>query len=147
MLRNYRHLKLRTISDSIHIIHVIHISSYFIISYFTFIRHYIIFLNIYASVQLVYDYYIRLKCKNCHGINFAICQLMNCIEFTDFFLLFFSLTSGFVYLLFLNNVLALVAYVIAVAPIIWISKSYLDIHRIYKNYFMFCSEIYLFLLL
>ena len=47
-----------------------------------------------------------------------------------FFLL--SLTSRFLYLLFLNYVVVLVAYEIAVAPIVWVSRSYLDIYRNYE---------------
>ena len=50
---------------------------------------------------------------------FVICKLTYCIESTIFFYFFnFSLTSRFLYLLFLNNVVVLVAYVIAVAPIV-----------------------------
>ena len=63
---------------------------------------------------------------------FVICKLTYCIEFTKFVYLIFSfLTSRFLYLLFLNNAIVLVAYVIAVAPIVWVSSSYLDI---YSNY-------------
>ena len=52
------------------------------------------------------------------------CKLTYCIEFTKFDYFFLSLISGFLYLLFLNNVVVLVAYVIAVAPIVWVSRSY-----------------------
>ena len=63
---------------------------------------------------------------------FVICKLTYCIEFNKFvYLIFFSLTSRFLYLLFLNNVVVLVAYVIAVTPIVWVSRSYLDIYRNY----------------
>ena len=40
-----------------------------------------------------------------------------------FIYFFHSLTSRFLYLLLLSNVVVLVAYVIAVAPIVWISRS------------------------
>ena len=56
---------------------------------------------------------------------FVICKLTYCIELTQFVYLFFfhSLTSRFLYVLFPNNVVVLVAYVIAVAPIVWVSRS------------------------
>ena len=55
---------------------------------------------------------------------FVICKLTYCIEFTKFLHLFFhSLASRFLYLLFLNNVVVLVSYVITVAPIVWVSRS------------------------
>ena len=65
-------------------------------------------------------------------ILFPICKLTYCIEFTKFIkFIFLSLTSRFVYLLCLNNVVVLVAYVIAVTPIVWVSRRYLDIYRNY----------------
>ena len=77
-------------------------------------------------------------------ILFSICKLTYCLEFTKFLkFTFLSLTSRFLYLLFFNNVVVLVAYVIAVTPIVWVSRRYLDI---YKNYGItfFYSEINLF---
>ena len=63
-------------------------------------------------------------------IVFDICKLTYHIAFTIFFkFVFLSLTSRFLYLLFLNNVVVLVAYVIAVTPIVWVSRRYLDIYR------------------
>ena len=50
--------------------------------------------------------------------NRIVLNLLNL--FTHFF---HSLTSRFLYSLFLNNVVVLVAYVIAVAPIAWVSRS------------------------
>ena len=65
-------------------------------------------------------------------ILFAIYKLTYCIKFTNFFeFIFFSLTSR-LYLLFLNNVVVLVAYVLAVTPIVWVSRRYLDIYRNYE---------------
>ena len=88
-----------------------------------------------VNVQLVYDKYIRIKSRNCHVINFCYCNLVYCIEFTKFTKknhLLLSVISRFLYLLFLNNVVVLVAYVIVIVPIVWISKSiYLDIYIIY----------------
>ena len=43
---------------------------------------------------------------------------MYCIEFAEFVHFFLPLTSEFLYLLFLNHVVVLVAYVIAVTPIV-----------------------------
>ena len=55
---------------------------------------------------------------------FVICKLTYCIELTKLFIYFFhSLTSRFLYSLFLNSVVVLVAYVIAIAPIVWVSRS------------------------
>ena len=67
---------------------------------------------------------------------FVICKLTYCIGFTKsvYLIIFFYLTSRFLYLLFLNNVVFLVAYVIAAAPIVWVSRSYLDIYRNYKSH-------------
>ena len=66
-------------------------------------------------------------------ILFAICKLTYCFKFTKFLkFIFFSLTSRFLYLLFLNNVVVLVAYVIAVTPIVWVSRRYLDVYRNYE---------------
>ena len=67
-------------------------------------------------------------------LAFVICKLTYCIALNKFVYIFLSLTSRFLYLLFLNNVV-LVAYVIAVAPIVWVSRSYLVIILdIYRNY-------------
>ena len=130
----HRQLILRTIYDSIHINHVILISSHFYyylhlaLYYFTFI--FIIFVlmsNWYMIITFV------LNLGTATVFIFVICKLTYCIEFTKFvyFFFFLSLTSRFLYLLFLNNVVVLVAYVIAVAPIVWVSRSYLDIYRNY----------------
>ena len=54
---------------------------------------------------------------------FVICKLTYCIEFTNFVFIFLSLASRLLDLLFLTNVVVLVAYVIAVAPIVWASRS------------------------
>ena len=69
---------------------------------------------------------------------FVICKLPYCIEFTKFNYFFLSLTSRF--LVFLNNDFVLVAYVIAVANIVWGSKSYLDIYRNYEITFFFVAK-------
>ena len=46
------------------------------------------------------------------------------------------------YLLFLSNVVALVAYVIVIAPIVWVSRSYLDIYGNYDIiYFLFQNKL------
>ena len=66
-------------------------------------------------------------------IVFVICKLTYCIEFTNFLkFVFLSSTSRFLYLLFLNNVVVLVAYVIAVTHIVWVPRRYLDISRNYE---------------
>ena len=66
-------------------------------------------------------------------ILFAICKLTYCIEFSKFLkFIFLSLTSRFLYLLFMNNVVVLVAYAIAVTPIVCASRRYLDIYRNYE---------------
>ena len=81
-------------------------------------------------------------------ILFIICKLTYCIKFTKFLkFIFLSLTSRFLYSLFLNNVVVLVAYVIAVTPIVWVSRRYLDIYSNYEITPFFCSEINLFLFL
>ena len=80
-------------------------------------------------------------------IVFVICKSTYCIEFTNFFkFVFLSLTSRFLYLLFLNNVV-LVAYVIAVTPIVWVSSRYLDIYRNYEiTSFLFRNKLILILI-
>ena len=66
-------------------------------------------------------------------IVFVICKLTYRIAFTNFLkFVFLSLTSRFLYFLFLNNVVVLVAYVIAVTPIVWVTRRYLDIYRNYE---------------
>ena len=70
---------------------------------------------------------------------FIICKLTYCIEFTENN--FFSFFNQ--WLFFLNNLVVLAACVIAIASIIVglrVSRSYLDIYRIYLNhlfYFIF----------
>ena len=86
--------------------------------------------------MLMFNYVIKTFVTNLGTVTvlvFVICKLTFCIEFIKFVYLFFhSLTSRFLYLIFLNNVVVLVAYVIAVAPIVLVSRSYLDIYRNYE---------------
>ena len=75
-------------------------------------------------------------------IVFAICKLTYCIKFTKFKkIIFLCLTSRFLYLLVLSNVVVLVAYVIAVTPIVWVSRRYLDIYRNYEITSFFVPKI------
>ena len=63
---------------------------------------------------------------------FVICKLTYCFEFTKFVYLFFYFFGQYIFIFNISEqCYVLVAYVIAVAPIVWVPRSYLDIYRNY----------------
>ena len=60
---------------------------------------------------------------------FVIFKLTYCIEFAKFVYLYFSRFYQYIFVFIISeNVVVLVACVIAVASILWVSRSYFDVY-------------------
>ena len=116
--------------DRIHIIHAILISFYYCLHLALYYVIFFIIFMLMSNWYMINTFVSNLETDTV--IVLVICKLTYCIEFTNFLkLVFLTLTSRFLYLLLLNNVVVLVAYVIAVTPINVYMRS-LDIYRNYE---------------